>query len=156
MREINDFYKLVNLMFVNICFRLPTHWRNRNLTSSHSLCCRTPFWRHWRWESKSWVRSSYDWCWTMTCIRSSIGWRAEDCCTIRTGVSSVKTDKPVNGKGLSSRARLNWGSLCGICSCGRRTSHRITWRGTWVSRSRTMVDRTNFIRDICAEDTRRQ
>ena len=89
------------------------------------------------------------------CIRSSIGWRAEDCCTICTGVSSARcravwwysmkpgwvsvgvggaTDEPVNGKGLSSRARLYWGSLCGFYSCGRRTSHRTTWRGTWVSR----------------------
>ena len=40
----------------------------------------------------------------------------------------------VNGTGLSSRARLNWGSLCGFCSSGRLTFHLTTWRGTSVSR----------------------
>ena len=61
----------------------------------------------------------------------------------------------VNGTGLSSRARLNWGSLCGFCSRGRLTFHRTTWRGTWVSRlGRWSTGPISS--DICAEDTRRQ
>ena len=91
--------------------------------------------------------------------RRLIGWRAEGCYTTSTRVCSARcravwwhsgtpkrgigggvgsaTDEPAYARAPSSRARLNWGSWRGFYSRGRRMCHRTTWRGTWVSRSRT-------------------